>query len=451
MVTLSFLSCYWFSALGEGELSLTFPEELAKGDYDYFGRVYLLADGNRFALTGTTEYVEAPLSELTPTTVVVDGIPVGPEYTALISVVQQQPGGWFRTVGWGQSLEPFEIITGDILSVPVSFQDGPDFYPVEPLMGKNIADIESDGNIIYAADAKNVYYYFYSEVLSAFTNPSYWSTHPIPSDQTINSLTIGVYTAWVGGPSTQLWVNTDKGILPFDGETFDPPLTVSLGSVSIMDSVMGDSTFPPYQLYFRRNEGIGGAYVSDAIRTDPSQWDWVNLDTDRTLDMTFGIFGGAAFATTGGAFRVAEDLLLDSPPTLTEHRSAISGPSPIHSIRIFDNDGAEELYVGTENGAFLNPAHDGLEEYFKEPGTGGYPIRRISFEEDYSNWRAYLSDAYIFVVDNIGGLVGKYPFVSGFPGRINSIGWAYDGGQYAYLFVAADEGLVYKRFWVGGI
>jgi hypothetical protein len=163
--------------------------------------------------------------------------------------------------------------------------------------------------------------------------------------------------------------------------------------------------------------------------------------------MTLGILGGAAFVTTGGAFRVPEALLLDSTPSLAEHRSNISAPSPIRSLHIFDNDAEEELYAGTEDGAWQNPAFDfpdlGL---IREAGTEGYPIRRVAFETNYY-WRAYLSDAYIFVFDDIGTLVGKYPFVSGFPGKVNAIKWVYDaGGGSKYLFVATDQGLVYTIF-----
>jgi hypothetical protein len=161
--------------------------------------------------------------------------------------------------------------------------------------------------------------------------------------------------------------------------------------------------------------------------------------------MTMGTKGGAAFVTTGGAFRVPEALLQDSPPSLAEHRSNISAPSPIHSLHIFDNDAEEELYAGTEDGAWQNPAWDGVEEFFREVGTEGYPIRRVAFETNYY-WRAYLSDAYIFVFDDIGTLVGKYPFVSGFPGKVNAIKWVYAVGGTKYLFVATDQGLVYAIF-----
>ena len=82
----------------------------------------------------------------------------------------------------------------------------------------------------------------------------------------------------------------------------------------------------------------------------------------------------------------------------------------------------------------------------RELGTEGYPIRRIAFETTYL-WKAYLSDAYIFVFDDLGNLVGKYPFVAGFPGKVNAIKWVYDvtyGSK--YLFVATDQGLVYTIF-----
>ena len=81
----------------------------------------------------------------------------------------------------------------------------------------------------------------------------------------------------------------------------------------------------------------------------------------------------------------------------------------------------------------------------RESGTQGYPIRRVALETS-NLWRAYLSDVYIFIVDDLGNLVGKYPFVSGFPGKVNAIKWVYVAGGPKYLFVATDQGLVYKTF-----
>ena len=154
---LTLLSCSWFTNPGLGQLSFTFSGAAPRGAGDYYGRVYLLSDGNRYALSGSTEYLEVPLSDLESTTVAVEGIPVGPEYMALIGVVQQRPEGWFSTEGWGESLTAFQVVPGETISVPISFQSFPDFYPVEPLMGINIKDVESDGTQIYAADAKNIH------------------------------------------------------------------------------------------------------------------------------------------------------------------------------------------------------------------------------------------------------------------------------------------------------
>jgi hypothetical protein len=382
--------------------------------------------------------------------VVVDGIPVGPEYTVLIGIVQQRPGGWFSTEGWGESINPFEVVPGEIITVPITIQSWSEFYPVEPLMGENIKDMESDGTAIYVADATNVHV---SDLLASWSwDPAVWSSYAV-SGQSINSLTIGIDMAQVPNIFSQLWANTNESILPFIGTGFDSPLTASLGQVSILDSAVGyDSTWSNQVLYFRRAEGIGGTFIPQSDASDPSQWNWANLDTERTHDMSFGIEGGAAFATTETAFRVPEGLLLDSTPSLGEHRSTIITPSPIRSLHIYDNDAAEELFVGTEDGAWKDEAWDFPDQgLMQQADTKGYPIRKLAFESSYSYWIACLSDIYLFVVDDTGSLVGKYPFVSGFPGEVNNIAWAYDGGSLAYLFVATDEGLVYKSFFVGGV
>lgn len=444
---LTLLTCSWWTNTGQGQLSLTFSGVTPRGDWDYFARVYLLADGRRFALTGTTEYIQVPMSDVDSTTVVVDGIPVGPEYSVLAAVVQQRPEGWFSTEAWGGSSEPFQVTPGKIISIPISFQSWPDFYPVDPMMGKNIKDVESDGTTVYVADAGNVHV---GDLLNLWGS---WSTYPVTSGHTINSLSMGIDLASVPNVFPQLWANTDRGILPLNGAGFIAPLTDQLGSVSVLDSTVGyDSTWMNYVLYFRRSEGLGGVYIPESLAPDPSQWNWVNLNTDRVLDMALGVGGGAAFATFGSAFRVPETLLLDSTPSLAEHRTNLAGPAPIRSLYIFDNDAVEDLYIGTEDGAWRDEAWDFPDQgLIREPGTQGCPIRRVVFEAASSYWRAYLSDVYIFVVDNSGSLVGKYPFVSGFPGRVNSIEWAYDGGSWAYLFVATDRGLVYANFFVGGI
>jgi hypothetical protein len=231
---MTLLSCSWFTNLGQGQLSFTFSGVAPRGDYDYYGRVYLLSDGNRYALSGSTEYLQVPLSDLEPTTVVVEGIPVGPEYTALIGVVQQRPEGWFSTEGWGESIDPFQVIPGEISSVPISFQSFPDFYPVEPLMGKNIKDVESDGTAIYAADAKNIHV----GDLNYLWDPLYWWSYPVTDGHTINSLTMGIDMNSVPSDYPQLWANTDTGILPSNGEGFNAPLTEKLGTVSILDSAL---------------------------------------------------------------------------------------------------------------------------------------------------------------------------------------------------------------------
>ena len=449
LATFSFVSCYWFSSLGKGDVSFTFSEEIAKGDYDFYGRVYLLANGNRFALTGTTEYIQVPLSDMESTTVVVDGIPVGPEYTALISVVQQRPGGWFSTEGWGKSVNPFHVVPGETISIPMTFQNSPDFYPASDLlMEKSLKDVEDIGGIIYAADSEKLY-------TDVFSYPP--TEIPIEPTYTINSLSEGLdYTSQYGDP--QLWINSNKGILPYvipavSAPYFDTNFSTALGPVSVLDSsARRTSVLYQHMAFFRTANGLGGVLIPPS--TPPDSWNWINTIhsgiTDLFVAYGYSLYqGDAYYAASGGAFRLASDFLTD--PDLNKHRTLFSAPSPIISLGLQDISGdGDMIFMGTENGAWsAGPTYDAsvISTPKIESGIENFKIYKTAVSE-YPYHRAYLSTNYLFIVTVNPAIPSEtlsvYPFVSGLPGRITGMTWQYVSGNAYYLFISGEEGLVYR-------
>jgi hypothetical protein len=457
-VVIALAGCYWASESGQATVKLDLSGVAARGPYDRYARVWLVANDTVYPLSQGTDCVQELIPEYQEISVTLDAIPVGPQYKIWLSIVEEQPGGWYRTDYWAESA-PFELFPGAKAAVSFSpdtlYASGSNvFYPVADysgapaLMERNIVDVDVDaGGVLFAAESGTLHeitsfnYTPYSESLSLFSVPA-------PTGQTIHS----VSNALAQGGSQQVSIDTDHGIFPFNYEGFDSAITSKLGAVSVVDSASAWTSGEDKVLYFRKASGWGGTWA--AYGSVSSDWIWANHDAGNVRDMAVSQSGsgGAFFATSDGAFWIDGNYLYDVSqglnPSLAAYKKTFRAPYRILSLDVFPYEG-EELFMGTENGVWTawTPGELNIVENPQiVSGTEGYRFRKVAvYSGSYPAPGAYLSDAYLFVFN--GNALLKYPFAAGLPGRISGMAWYYSASSgKRFLVVSGDEGLVYREF-----
>jgi hypothetical protein len=273
-----------------------------------------------------------------------------------------------------------------------------------------------------------------------------------PSGYTANSLSIGI--ALTG--QTDVWVNTNKGILPFTGSALDTALTTNLGDVSILESGgyrwTDESTQDQFQfLFFQRDGGLGGADISAYPPTPPQPADsamegnkWVDIDVsefisgqpvqDFYVDTTPN-YEKAYFITKLGSFGADRSLLEDTGEDpdllgLVVFFDVEDGNVPILAIE----KSATGFVLGTSDGVWKTDGDTitAGSVFTPIPGTRGFSFYKLAASG--AAWAA-LSPYYLFVSD--GAEVKDIPFSAGLPGKVSAMVW--NGGT---LVIAGSEGLV---------
>jgi hypothetical protein len=320
------------------------------------------------------------------------------------------------------------------------------------MMGKKLLDVEFYNSNVYTTDGAKLYeivgYVPYSPLTIVETNA--------PAGQSINSVSIA-FDEWAG---SALCANTNQDIYSY----FSSPssffnsiaTTETLDPVSIFDSSSGLFSFDRL-LFFRSAESWGGTFA--AVETSASDWKWAKQSSSRITDMVVSQDANASayFATATGAFRVKGAYLYEisvgGNPNVDTYKKGFSAPSPITSLELIDIGAVAPLVtllMGTENGvweATLASDPDVINQPIQKAGTQGYHIRRIA-ASDYNlpQFLAYLSDAYLFVWDETGSTLYRFPIAAGLPANITGMVWYKDISNNYYLLVSGDEGLVVRGF-----
>ena len=148
------LSCGLFANFGKGSVRIDIAAVAPAGIGDRYARIYMTADGELFPLDAENSYLAAQVNESEPTTIIIEGIPVGPRYQVLMSVGYQEDG-WFDTQQWGESAL-FILEPGVNTPVSMNMQGSP-FGNTFDLAGKSLVDVEVVGGTIYTADTATLY------------------------------------------------------------------------------------------------------------------------------------------------------------------------------------------------------------------------------------------------------------------------------------------------------
>lgn len=442
------VSCYWLGNYGTGSLSMDFSQIQARQPGDVV-RVYLLANGLLFSTDpGVPFTAEVPLGTDEDTVIKIDGLPVGPRYKALVGAGPTSQG-IFSVYYYGES-EDFQVSSGDDITVTTSL----DYLSLPPnssgiffstdLLGKNLVGVAASSSDVYTAEASKLYlvylwdstgfgdyevYLADSYDLAADPNGDGVSSHRV------NGLSQGNYWSAL--------MNSNKGIVPLygsDGWGFDLPFSSMLnGNKEIEES---DLLYPgsDQAVFFRRENGIGGTFISSDVISSPDQWKWVNLELSGVRDMVLGE-NVAYFATDDGAFALPISFLNDPSPSISEYRMNFSAPAEILSLGCIPIVGApDKLFIGTTNGVWetdvLNESPLTLGSLTQIPETAGETIEIIDISEYWTNAnQAFLSRYYLYI--RYYGAVYKIPFFAVLPGKVTGITWT----DFSELYISGTEGL----------
>lgn len=424
-------SCYWMGNIDTGSVTMDFSQIQARQSGDIV-RVYLLANGFLFSAGGGQPFAaEVPLGADYTAVVKIDGLPVGPSYKALVGsgYIDQDI---FYVDYYGES-EEFDVSAGDNATVPttlgsVNYYWGFDYST--DLMGKNLVGVAAGSFYVYAAEANKIH---------AINS----STFAIPDsyDLAVISRQVNGLSQDNSGLFLDAFMDSNMGIVPFDyyGEGWDFDLSFSSmleGKKEIEESDLFPSG-SDQAIFFRRENGIGGAFVSSDEISSPDLWKWVNLDVSGARDMVLGE-NLAYFATDHSAFILPTSFLTDPTPSISEHRTNFSAPAEILSLGCIPRVGAPDvLFMGTTNGVWqadVDEAKATIGNLTQIPETAGETIEMIEVSSSGS-YQAFLSRYFLYIRN--GSYVDKYPFFAILPGKVTGMTWFGD----SRLYISGTEGL----------
>jgi hypothetical protein len=433
LATALLVSCYWVGNFGKGGLTLEVPKMQAKAAGDVV-RVYLLADGKLFSTGGGVPFCAEVVAQSDTTQISIQGLPVGPQYQALVGVGTMS-GGFFDVSNFGSS-SLFSISPNADTAVTVNTQyldfAGSISFALE-LLGKNLKGVTYAGSYAYTAEDSRIYACDSSGLIQAQYDFSY----------VINSL-----SADRGQLSTLLsaaFINSNIGVLPFNysaGWNFQTDFSSTLsGPKDILESgsfMVGAD----YALLFRRADGLGGTYVNQLAKPTPTSWTWVNVDVAGVLDMALGT-ENAYFATEGGAFGLPPAFL--STPDLAQ-RIPFSAPGKIQSLGwIPGGAAAPKIIMGTTSGVYesdVDEATGSFTNLVPITDSSGNSIQdSIIMVELYpsspDSYQAYLSRYWLYIRKTGYGTIYRLPFFAVIPGRATGMAW--DSSW--RLYISGTEGL----------
>ena len=406
-----------------GNLFLTLAGQ-AKGPEET-ARIYLItADDDLVPIGADTDYRDVNIAE-GQTTVTISGLPVGPEYQVFFALGEQETG-YFSVSRYAVSAA-FELSPGDNVSVPKLTLLSNPVNNSDQIMGKNLKGVVVDGGgDIFSPSASTLYK---GDAIDTMT-----TTYVIPSGHSANSISIG---ANIGGAGSEVWVNTNRGILPYNGGAgFDEDFSVDLGVVSILDS--GAYNNGADFLFFQRDGGLGGIEVT----TTPPAGTWINVDISDVItgqpikDLVVkdtGATSVAYFASKLGTFSLNSSIFTDGSDDFldAQYSNFIEvGPNNAPVIAMAYDDVAGKFILGTEEGVWTST----------DPSAGstlvsGTRSKRFTLVAVATTGRwAALSDHWLY----IDGADDPYPFHAGFPGTITGMAWQNANS----LVIAGTEGLV---------
>jgi hypothetical protein len=305
----------------------------------------------------------------------------------------------------------------------------------------------------------------------------------VPAGMSSLSLDVAPYFAEAGFES-QVWVNgtwtpgtpATGGILPWVGDALDADFASGLmtapwvGGVPSAFTVLRSGSYSVSDnglaIFYQRNGGLGGVYVTRAEAGDRSGWHWITNQIDLTAALgelgagqeailDFTASRDAAYLVTAiTTLRVSAGLLslsgLDVQTVLgSEYVAFATGiESPIIAVAVSPGD-PDTVYLGTDNGLWMGPA--GSSSFFFAEGstpevigeTIGYRVATVSVSTGGSyvafvSSRAGSPDTLVVMPAASPERLRAYHRLEGLPGTsLSALAWLDDGT----LLVAGSGGL----------
>ena len=78
LLTTLLISCGFFANFGKGSVQINIAGVAPSGIGDTYARIYMTADGELYPMDAESGYLAAKLNDPGITTIIIEGIPVGP-------------------------------------------------------------------------------------------------------------------------------------------------------------------------------------------------------------------------------------------------------------------------------------------------------------------------------------------------------------------------------------
>ena len=243
--------CYLSLDDGIGSVGIRLPEPSSSGTPATAdaARIFVVNGSTQLQLGDGIPYVEVALTG-EANEVTVGPVPSGPGYQVILAVGSYVVGfdgnEYFVPSEYAVS-EEFNVYAGQATIQEMTLSTSPFAAPPADLLGRSLVDVAAIGVDLYTTTATE----FYKLDAALATQLTYPKT--IPGGRTASGLSVGATTA-----ASRLWINTDDGIVPFDGTNFDTSFT-DIALKPILDSgafSMGGSLYG----YFQFDGGLGGVY-----------------------------------------------------------------------------------------------------------------------------------------------------------------------------------------------
>jgi len=397
-------------------------------------RVYLLSDNNALFKFGD-EYYSEYIDFIETQKIVVEEIPSG-TWDVLLSLGTKNANGDFLTLSYGGSESVF-VSPGVSADASVTVVDQP-YTVAGNLLGENVSSVVNVDGVIYASSGNKLYS---GDTAAAVT----LMADQLSSAYIINSVSLGKFFS--DSEDTfipELWVNTDKGIVPYQSGEFFTDFHdngVSVLKSGAIESVTEDESWTADDklvVFYQRNKGLGGVSIGWEEGLEEkhasTEWSWNDLseleDTiTGELVLDFAVHGdNGYFATTLGAVVLDKNTVEGSGDDWFSQGTFFEITEGEETLAIYsiDIDDSGDVYIGTSKGVYSAdlgtkgdasgiPVNPSL-----IPGTAGYGFTKVSVNGTYA---AFLSSYDLFIYNTDTGSLTSYPFYSGLPGMLTGLSW----------------------------
>ena len=448
LVVSAFTGCKMEAGSEEAVLSIQLQAaggSRAVGDNVDTARLYLISkNGAYYEFKEDTLYYE----ETVPGSIEVE-VPAG-SWTVALELGKGLTNGALLPTDYGVS--PLIYITPGPSpnSVVITTGDTP-FTWWEAQTGTDFNGVVTIGSDIYASTGSKLYegttVTDLAEISPAFNYSGY----------SIESISKGTYFN-ISNPledyRNELWVNTNKGIVPlwangfkYDFQNTQFPVVKSGGYFDPADIPNSDPS--DLTLFYKTESSFGGLDITPDFDTqdipEPSTWTWSNNDDfagsfTGELVYEFFIHGGYTyFATKIGTFRMDNSVTATGGGDFITLANEISiageeagSAIPIYGLNLLSGDPDADtpegstIMMATESGVFtatLTGDDTVITDLKLIPGTAGKSFTKTAVSDESGTYAAAASSTGLFLFKKTASdyTAKEFPVYAGLPGSISAV------------------------------